>query len=253
MSKTKSITAETLSEWKLFQWNLIKLFTAFAIMNYCIHSIFMIFENSLNLSNFLVKFFILKLHFHEITYYLIFFILFLYHFILNLFKMDFKGSFWIHRNRIHSFVNSSYMFLNHTGCCLVQTFHWFWLAIELWNGHFTKSFCSIYSSTEVINVWFINHGVIWVGIQIRNLLLLIFQHFFHFSIFLFQLFDINFSWISHISHFMILLIDSFNLFGQKYYLILLFIYLNDQIILIFVVNILLFDLIQPLYFITSFF
>lgn len=122
MSKTKSITAETLSEWKLFQWNLIQLFTAFAIMNYCVHSIFMIFENSLNLLNFLVKFFILKLHFHEITYYLIFFILFLCHFIMDLFKIDFKRSFRIKRNRSHSFVNSSNMLLNHTGC-LVQIFH----------------------------------------------------------------------------------------------------------------------------------
>jgi hypothetical protein len=161
VSKAKSIT-ETLSEWKIRNWNLTQLFTAFAIMNYCVHSIFMIFENSLNLLNFLMQFLILKLHFGVITYYLIFFILLLHHFILNLFKMQFKRSLRITRNRQHSFVNSSNMLLNQTGS-LIQTFQWFWLAIELWNWHFTKGFSFVYSS-EVINVWFINHCVIWIGV-----------------------------------------------------------------------------------------
>jgi len=98
VSKAKSIT-ETLSEWKIRHWNLTQLFTTFAIMNYCFHSIFMIFENSLNLLNFLVQFLILKLHFSVITYNLIFFILLLHHFILNLFKINFKRSLRITRIR----------------------------------------------------------------------------------------------------------------------------------------------------------
>ena len=98
VSKAKSIT-ETLSEWKIRHWNLTQLFTTFAIMNYCFHSIFMIFENSLNLLNFLVQFPILKLHFSVITYNLIFFILLLHHFILNLFKINFKRSLRITRIR----------------------------------------------------------------------------------------------------------------------------------------------------------
>ena len=98
VSKAKSIT-ETLSEWKIRHWNLTQLFTTFAIMNYCVHSIFMIFENSLNLLNFLVQFPILKLHFSVITYNLIFFILLLHHFILNLFKINFKRSLRITRIR----------------------------------------------------------------------------------------------------------------------------------------------------------